>query len=170
MTASASHGPDHRGANNASATPLDWANTRRTFDGARLLYKGEGWTSDLFYTYAVPVVPNQIDEPDYAPLMDDMFFAQGGDIPINRFIAPRVEVELAFILGKPLVGPNVTLFDVLSATEYVMPSRWAPSRRVVSKTWNASPSGELRSVRVVGPMESAPGEDEPGEDTVIPIS
>ena len=67
-------------------------------------------------------VSSQIDEPDYAPLMDDMFFAQGGDIPISRFIAPRVEVELAFILGKPLKGPGVTLFDVLSATEYVTPA------------------------------------------------
>ena len=65
---------------------------------------------------------SQIDEPDDAPLMDDMFFAQGGDIPVSRFIAPRVEVELAFILSKPLRGPNVTLFDVLGATEYVSPA------------------------------------------------
>lgn len=65
---------------------------------------------------------SQIDEPDYAPLMDDMFFAQGGDIPVNRFIAPRVEVELAFVLGKPLKGPGVTIFDVLAATEYVTPA------------------------------------------------
>ena len=65
---------------------------------------------------------SQIDEPDYAPLMDDMFFSQGGDIPASRFIAPRVEVELAFVLGKPLEGPGVTLFDVLSATEYVSPA------------------------------------------------
>lgn len=67
-------------------------------------------------------ISSQIDEPDYAPLMDDMFFAQGGDIPVNRFIAPRVEVELAFILGKPLRGPGVTLFDVLAATEVVTPA------------------------------------------------
>ncbi|MEX8520632.1 MAG: 2-oxo-hept-4-ene-1,7-dioate hydratase [Leptothrix sp. (in: b-proteobacteria)] len=65
---------------------------------------------------------SQITEPDYAPLMDDMFFEQGGDIPVSRFIAPRVEVELAFILGKPLKGPGVTLFDVLAATEYVTPA------------------------------------------------
>ena len=65
---------------------------------------------------------SQIDEPDFAPLMDDMFFANGGDIPIGRFIAPRIEVELAFILGKPLRGPGVTLFDVLSATEWVSPA------------------------------------------------
>ncbi len=65
---------------------------------------------------------SQITEPDHAPLMDDMFFAAGGDIPVERFIAPRVEVELAFVLGRPLQGPGVTLFDVLSATEYVTPA------------------------------------------------
>lgn len=65
---------------------------------------------------------SQITEPDYAPLMDDMFFEQGGDIPVSRFIAPRVEVELAFVLGKPLKGPGTTLFDVLAATEYVTPA------------------------------------------------
>ena len=65
---------------------------------------------------------SQITEPDYAPLMDDMFFAQGSDIAFDRFIAPRVEVELAFILGKPLKGPGVSLFAVLSATEYVTPA------------------------------------------------
>jgi len=65
---------------------------------------------------------SQIAEPDYAPLMNDMFFESGTDIPIDRFIAPRIEVELAFILGKPLRGPGITLFDVLSATEYVTPA------------------------------------------------
>ncbi len=65
---------------------------------------------------------SQITEPDFAPLMDDMFFEAGGDIPFDRFIAPRVEVELAFVLGRPLRGPGITLFDVLAATEYVCPA------------------------------------------------
>jgi 2-oxo-hept-3-ene-1,7-dioate hydratase len=65
---------------------------------------------------------SQITEPDHAPLMDDMFFASGGDIPIDRFIAPRVEVELAFILGRPLHGPGATLFEVLAATDGVTPA------------------------------------------------
>ncbi|MCA0242254.1 MAG: 2-oxo-hepta-3-ene-1,7-dioic acid hydratase [Proteobacteria bacterium] len=85
-------------------------------DGRRIKGRKIGLTSRAMQ------ISSQIDEPDYAPLMDDMFFAQGGDIPIGRFIAPRVEVELAFILGKPLKGPGVTLFDVLSATEYVTPA------------------------------------------------
>src|SRR5882757_8363437 len=52
---------------------------------------------------------SQITEPDYAPLMDDMFFETGTDIAIERFISPRVEVELAFVLSKPLKGPGITI-------------------------------------------------------------
>ncbi len=65
---------------------------------------------------------SNISEPDYGALLDDMFFAEGGDIPMSRFIVPRVEVELAFILGKPLRGPNCTIFDVLDATDWVVPA------------------------------------------------
>jgi len=65
---------------------------------------------------------SQIAEPDFAPLMNDMFFDAGGDIPISRFIAPRVEVELAFVLGKELRGPGVTVFEVLSASDWVVPA------------------------------------------------
>ena len=85
-------------------------------DGRKIMGRKIGLTSRAMQ------LSSQISEPDYAPLMDDMFFAQGGDIPIQRFIAPRVEVELAFILGKPIKGPGATLFDVLSATDYITPA------------------------------------------------
>ncbi|MDF0546438.1 2-oxo-hepta-3-ene-1,7-dioic acid hydratase [Sphingobium sp. H39-3-25] len=65
---------------------------------------------------------SNVNEPDFGTLLDDMLFPDGQDIPIERFIEPRVEVELAFILGKPLKGPNCTLYDVLAATDYVTPS------------------------------------------------
>ena len=67
-------------------------------------------------------VSSNITEPDHGVLLDDMQFEEGSDIPMSRFIVPRVEVELAFILGKPLKGPNCTIFDVLDATEYVIPA------------------------------------------------
>jgi len=54
--------------------------------------------------------------------LDDMFFADGSSIPTDRFIVPRLEVELAFVLSKSLKGPHCTIFDVLSATEYVTPA------------------------------------------------
>jgi 2-oxo-hept-3-ene-1,7-dioate hydratase len=85
-------------------------------DGRRICGRKIGLTSRAMQ------LASQITEPDYAPLMDDMFFETGGDIPFERFIAPRVEVELAFVLGEPLKGPGVTLFQVLQATEYVTPA------------------------------------------------
>jgi 2-oxo-hept-3-ene-1,7-dioate hydratase len=63
-----------------------------------------------------------ITEPDHGAIFDDMFFGDGSDIPVERFIAPRVEVELAFVLGAELSGPGCTVFDVLRATEYVTPA------------------------------------------------
>jgi 2-oxo-hept-3-ene-1,7-dioate hydratase len=65
---------------------------------------------------------SQIEEPDYGTLLDDMFFADGADIPMARFIAPMLEVELAFVLERRLQGPNCTLLDVLDATQYVTPA------------------------------------------------
>ncbi len=65
---------------------------------------------------------SQIDEPDYGALLDDMFFRAGDEIPFKRFIAPRIEVELGFVLNKRLEGPKVTLADVLAATDYVVPA------------------------------------------------
>ncbi|TFF36044.1 2-oxo-hept-4-ene-1,7-dioate hydratase [Pseudomonas sp. RIT623] len=85
-------------------------------DGRRLVGHKIGLTSRAMQ------VSSNITEPDYGALLDDMLFEEGSDIPFSRFIVPRVEVELAFILGKPLKGPDVTLFDVLEATEWVIPA------------------------------------------------
>jgi 2-oxo-hept-3-ene-1,7-dioate hydratase len=63
-----------------------------------------------------------IDEPDYGVLLDDMFFDDGGTIPTDRFVQLRVEAELAFVLKSPIAGPDCTIFDVLNATDYVVPA------------------------------------------------
>ncbi|THD75519.1 MAG: 2-oxo-hepta-3-ene-1,7-dioic acid hydratase [Bradyrhizobium sp.] len=63
-----------------------------------------------------------IDEPDSGVLLDDMFFADGGVVPTDRFIGTRVEAELAFIMKQRLGGPGCTLFDVLNATDFVVPA------------------------------------------------
>lgn len=65
---------------------------------------------------------SQIDEPDYGVLLDDMFFPDRDAIPFKRFIVPRVEVELAFVLSQRLEGPGCTLEQALAATEYVVPA------------------------------------------------
>src|ERR1700745_2189857 len=47
-----------------------------------------------------------IDEPDSGVLLDDMFFADSGLVPSERFIATRIEAELAFVMKHRLSGPN----------------------------------------------------------------
>jgi 2-oxo-hept-3-ene-1,7-dioate hydratase len=71
-------------------------------------------------------VSSNIDEPDYGTLLDTMrYTCKRGEllkIPVTNFIAPRVEVELAFILKRELRGPGITVDDVLEATDYVTPA------------------------------------------------
>jgi 2-oxo-hept-3-ene-1,7-dioate hydratase len=63
-----------------------------------------------------------IDEPDYGALLAVMFYGDGAEIPMNRFIQPRLEVELGFRIGRQLRGPDCTVFDVLNAIDYVTPA------------------------------------------------
>ena len=63
-----------------------------------------------------------IGEPDSGYLLDDMFFGDGETVPTDRFIGLRVEAELAFVLKTDLSGPDVTLYDVLNATDFVTPA------------------------------------------------
>ncbi|MDN4474009.1 2-oxo-hept-4-ene-1,7-dioate hydratase [Demequina zhanjiangensis] len=63
-----------------------------------------------------------ITEPDYGAIFADMVFENGSTIEHARFSNVRIEVELAFVLGEPLEGPEVTVFDVMRATEYVIPA------------------------------------------------
>jgi 2-keto-4-pentenoate hydratase len=62
-----------------------------------------------------------VDEPDYGHLFDSMFIADGGAIDLGDLIAPKVEVEPAFILKQDLSGPGVTAQDVMDALDRVVP-------------------------------------------------
>lgn len=63
-----------------------------------------------------------IETPDSGVLLDDMHFSHGDTVPAGRFIEPRIEAEIAFIMGSPLQGVNVTRDDVIKATKAVAPS------------------------------------------------
>lgn len=62
-----------------------------------------------------------VDEPDYGHLMDDMAVLDGSEADTGRYCAPRVEVEVGFVLGAGLSGPGCSVDDVLRATEQVVP-------------------------------------------------
>ena len=63
-----------------------------------------------------------VDQPDYGMILDDMLIDDGADYPIGRLLQPRVEPEIAFMLKADLKGPNVTIDQVLEATDYVFPA------------------------------------------------
>jgi 2-oxo-hept-3-ene-1,7-dioate hydratase len=85
-------------------------------EGRRLLGRKIGLTSRAMQQSV------GITEPDYGTIYDDMVFADGSAVPLERFIGPRLEVELAFVLDRPLRGPDCTVLDVLRATEYITPA------------------------------------------------
>src|SRR5436309_4641244 len=99
---------------------------RKIAAGAKLIGHKVGLTSKAMQR------SSQIDEPDYGHLLDYMMIADGAKVPHANFCVPRVEVELAFILGKPLKGPGVGLTDVLRATEYVVPAMEIVDARIVN--------------------------------------
>jgi len=109
-----------------------------------------------------------IDEPDSGVLLDDMFFADGGLIPTDRFIATRIEAELAFVMKTRLSGPDCTIFDVLNATDFVVPAleildtrveRVDPQTKSARKIFdtiadNAANAGIVLGGRPIRPMDA----------------
>lgn len=130
--------------------------TQRKVDaGARVIGHKVGLTSKAMQR------SSQIDEPDYGHLLDNMLIADGAKIPHANYCIPRVEVELAFVLGEPLKGPGVGLTDVLRATEYVVPSieiidaRVQNPRKIYDTVAdNGAAAGIVMGGCPVGPMDT----------------
>lgn len=92
--------------------------------GRRLVGRKIGLTSKVMQ------VATGITEPDYGVIFDDMVYQSGDTIPFDVFTTCRVEVELAFVLARPLAGAGVTVEEVLAATDYVVPALEILSSRI----------------------------------------
>lgn len=92
--------------------------------GRRLVGRKIGLTSKVMQA------ATGITEPDYGAIFDDMVLENGSVIEHSRFSSVRVEVELAFVLADDLAGEHVSVFDVLRATEYVVPALEILSSRI----------------------------------------
>ena len=97
---------------------------------------------------------------DYGHLLDHMMIADGAKIAHESYCRPRVEIELAFVMGKPLKGPGVGLPDVLRATEYVVPAieivdaRLQDPRKIFDTVAdNGAAAGIVVGGRPVGPLD-----------------
>src|SRR5438093_5812245 len=84
---------------------------RKIAAGAKLIGHKVGLTSKAMQR------SSQIEEPDYGHLFDYMMVPDGAKVPHENYCRPRVEIELAFVLGRGLKGPGVGLPDVLRATQ-----------------------------------------------------
>lgn len=92
-----------------------WAKARLAA-GAKIIGRKIGLTSRAMQQ------ASKMTEPDYGVMLDDALFADGVRIPAGRFIKPRLEVELAFVMGQDLIGAGCQVHDVLRATKFVQPA------------------------------------------------
>jgi 2-keto-4-pentenoate hydratase len=56
-----------------------------------------------------------MDSPDYGPVLESTVYPSGAGVPASRFIQPKIEAEIVFVLGEPLRGPGVSLLDAARA-------------------------------------------------------
>ena len=89
---------------------------RKISDGRKLTGYKIGLTSRAMQ------MAMKIDTPDFGVLLDDMSYRDGDTIRAADFTDPRIEVEFAFVLKAPLYGEDVTLDEVIAATDYVVPA------------------------------------------------
>jgi len=88
----------------------------RTAEGEEL----RGWKVGL--TSAAMQEMMGVDQPDGGYLLESMVVGSGARLRCERFIAPRVEAEIAFLLKSALQGPGVTREEVLEATQSFAPA------------------------------------------------
>jgi 2-oxo-hept-3-ene-1,7-dioate hydratase len=127
---------------------------RKMAAGARLIGHKVGLTSKAMQRSSM------IDEPDFGFILDDQMIGDGAKVKHSDYCKPRVEVELAFVMGKRLLGPGIGLTDVLRATEYVVPAieivdaRLQDQRKITDTVAdNGAAAGIALGGRPVGPLD-----------------
>lgn len=63
-----------------------------------------------------------VDQPDFGVLLDDMEFLNGQDVPTQRLMQPKVEAEVAFVVGRDLVGDVPSYAEFVSAIDHALPA------------------------------------------------
>ncbi|MCW2775270.1 MAG: putative hydratase [Nocardioides sp.] len=63
-----------------------------------------------------------VSEPDFGHVLDDFFHLEHEPIPMDGFLQPRIEPEVAFVLKAPLRGPGVTVHEAIAAVDFVLPA------------------------------------------------
>ncbi|MGW3104410.1 2-keto-4-pentenoate hydratase [Streptomyces sp. NPDC001100] len=114
-----------------TAYAVQQLNVRRGLDtGRRIVGRKIGLTS--------PAVQRQlgVDRPDFGALFADMAVPDGGEVPVGRLLQPKVEAEVALVVGRDLPHPQCTIVDVLRAVDFALPALEIVDSRV--RDWDIS--------------------------------
>ena len=114
-----------------TAYAVQQLNVRRGVDaGRRIVGRKIGLTS--------PAVQRQlgVDQPDFGALFADMAVPDGGEVPLGRLLQPKVEAEVALVLGRDLPERECTIVDVLRAVDFALPALEIVDSRV--RNWEIS--------------------------------
>jgi 2-keto-4-pentenoate hydratase len=114
-----------------AAYAVQQLNVRRGLDaGRRIVGRKIGLTS--------PAVQRQlgVDQPDFGTLFADMAVPDGGEVAAGRLLQPKVEAEVALMLGHDLPHRECTVVDVLRAVDFALPALEIVDSRV--QAWDIS--------------------------------
>ena len=63
-----------------------------------------------------------VDQPDFGVLLDDMAYGDGQTVPWDVLSQPKIEAEVAFVMGRDVTTPCPGHLDLVNAIEYVLPA------------------------------------------------
>ncbi|KVH40872.1 2-keto-4-pentenoate hydratase [Burkholderia cepacia] len=91
-------------------------NAVRISDGRRVVGKKIGLTSVAVQQQL------RVDQPDFGVLFDDMEYLDGDEVPLSRLMQPKIEAEVAFVVGRDIADEAPSYGQVLSALAYALPA------------------------------------------------
>ncbi|MEJ8839885.1 2-keto-4-pentenoate hydratase [Ramlibacter sp. AN1133] len=117
------------GIDAVSAYAIQKINTnRRLAEGRRIVGRKIGLTARTVQAQL------GVDQPDFGTLFDDMGYGDAEPVPVSVLEQPKIEAEIAFVIGRDIESPEPTMVDVMKSVEYALPALEIVGSRIAN--WN----------------------------------